>query len=125
MGFQISWLDASEQTILIEADGGWTWRDYYETMSSMYAMMENSPHEYIDFILDLSRSSVFPTDMMSRMKRHETHQKSRKMVVIGAGTLAQTLFRLMEMMAPQKMRNIKVCKSNEEAYAFLESKTSV
>jgi hypothetical protein len=42
------------------------------------------------------------------------------MVVVGAGTFAETLFKLMESFAPEKMKSIKLCKTVDEANTFLQ-----
>lgn len=120
MAIEINWIDSQEQRIIIKAEGGWTWDEYHKVMADMHSMMDASPQPKIDFILDLSRSTLFPKDMLSKMKRSETHAKSRKMVVVGAGIFAQTLFNLMENIAREKMQRIKLCKNLEEAMAFLD-----
>ena len=121
MAIQITWMDSQQRCIHIRAEGGWTWSEYQQVMQDMHLMMDASPHEKIDFILDLSRSTLFPKDMLSKMKRNQSHPKSHKMVVVGAGMFADTLFKLMESIARERMQRIKLCKNMDEANAFLDS----
>lgn len=124
MPIQMRWHDSHKKIVALRVEGSWTWRDYQDAMTEMHAMMDTSPHEKVDFIMDMSLSTLIPRDMMNRMKRHERHPKAHKMVVVGAGIFAQTLFNLMEFAAPDMMNRIKLCKNMEEALSFLDKPES-
>ena len=117
MGIQVTWDDAEHKLILLTVTGYWTWQDFYTSMDSMYEMMDASPYDVIDFILDMQNGNLFPQNMLSQMQRQSSrkHAKSGLMVVVGAAAFARALFNIMERLLPARMKYVKMAESIDKA----------
>jgi hypothetical protein len=117
MGIQVAWDDTDNKLILLTVSGYWTWQDFYTAMDGMYEMMDASPHEVIDFILDMQNGNLFPQNMLSQMQRQASrrHAKSGLMIVVGAAAFARALFSIMERLLPARMKYIKMAESIDKA----------
>lgn len=124
MGITVKWDSSQQEVIRLDITGEWTWEEFYNAQDTMYSMMDVSPENWVDFILDMTRGNLMPKNILSHMRRvaRSKHEKSRYMIVVGAGVFPQALFQVMEKITPKSTQAIALVKTLEEARTMLYHK---
>lgn len=121
MGINIFWDEQYSHIIHLVIKGGWTWDEFYRTINEMHRQMDDSPHQKIQFIVDMRNGQMLPQDMLSRMRQvgSKSHPKSAMMIVVGAGNFPKLLFGIMEKLLPERMKLIHLVNTLEGAYEII------
>jgi hypothetical protein len=98
MGIDVSWLDESHTTILLDFKGHWTWADLQATGEKTSEMRKTVPH-VVDVINDLTHGDSMPSNALS-VGRSMTTQGfdvgEGVMIVVHAGSFARSLYRVFQ-----------------------------
>ena len=121
MGIIVEWYAPNTNVISLTVDGKWTWDEFNTAMRTAHQMLDATPFDFVDYLLDMRQGDKLPSNVMSRMKSFSQHQhhKSRNMVVVGANAVIITFFNLMTRVSPQRMQHIRLVKTLEEARKYL------
>lgn len=117
MGIIVEWYAPNTNVIKMTVIGKWTWDELNTAMHTAYQMLDATPFDFVDYLLDMRQGDKLPSNVMSRMKSFSQHQhhKSRNMIVVGANAVVITFFNLMTRIAPQRMQYIRLVKTMEAA----------
>jgi len=125
MGITLSWDEQHSHIIQLSVNGSWTWEEFYNAMSAMHKEMDASEQTTVDFILDLRNGNKMPSNLLSNMRQvsNRKHPKSGRMIVVGAGRFAELMFDVMGKVLPERMKQIDLVETMEEAYELIAAKT--
>ncbi|MFN8374862.1 MAG: hypothetical protein U0694_18525 [Anaerolineae bacterium] len=93
MPVNVKWYDEQQRVIWYAYEGRWTWDEFYQTFEQGNQMIESVEHN-VDTIIDLRRSSLLPSNVMSRgnFMGSKLHPRHGKTVVVGANSFVQLLY---------------------------------
>lgn len=89
MPIQAQWDDDQKQLIRVEVEGRWSWDELQSALEHTITMMDSVAHK-VDFIIDVSRSSLIPggaTQAARSVATPETHRNEGMKVIVGANAL--------------------------------------
>jgi hypothetical protein len=118
MAIQISWGNEAKTFTLFEFIGKWTWEEYHATRKQGIEMV-NSVSHVVNIVVDFSKSSFFPSNLLSHFGS-SVDQVPRPfdlcIIVTGStfvGALANVLSRV------KTKVKFRVTKTREEAYKLV------
>jgi hypothetical protein len=86
MAIQTQWDDEQQQVIRVEVEGRWSWDELQIALERTIEMMDSVAYK-VEFIIDVSRSSLIPggaTQAAQSVATPETHRNEGVKVVVGA-----------------------------------------
>lgn len=115
------WDDEERRTIRYTATGRWTWDEFYGALEEAQVMMDGSPHTSIDFIVDMRRGNLLPSNALSHFGRLSTHSHPKSGVVVLCGTNAfvKALVNALGKVNGGLLVNLRVSEDLEEARRIL------
>jgi hypothetical protein len=127
MSINAEWLNPGSNIISLVVAGKWTWDEFYSARTAMHAMMDESAHTSIDYILDMSHAPLLPTNVLSHIRNmdRQRHPKSRHMVVVGANRFITTMFDLMNKMLPDGKRSVSMARTRDDAVGLLKNRYEI
>ncbi len=125
MGIEVKWNKTETNIICLIIEGEWTWTDYYEAMEVVHEMLDTSSYDSVDYIVDMQNSGFLPSNILSNMQRvsKNQHPKSGVMIVVGAGKFPEMMFNIMEKITPDRMQQVKLIPTLEDAHQYLKSRS--
>ncbi len=125
MTITVQWHDAGKQVIYFQFEGVWTWKEFYESLSQSYEMVDRVGHKVYAFI-DTRNSSMIPGNFLSGIKSVDakTHSNIERIVMIGANPLMIKLIDMFNRLRPNKSpsKRLNFAVSYDHAYTLLYDK---
>jgi hypothetical protein len=123
MAIQTQWDDEQQQLIRVEVEGRWSWDELQMALECTIEMMDSVSHK-VDFIIDVSRSSLIPggaTQAAQSVATPETHRNEGVKVVVGANALMRIGYEAYRRINKSlgKQQDFHFTKTREEARAFI------
>lgn len=123
MAIQTQWDDEQKQIIRVEVEGRWSWEELQTALARTIEMMDSVPHK-VDFIIDVSRSSLIPggaTQAAQSVATPETHRNEGIKVVVGANALMRIGYEAYRRINKSlgKNQEFHFAKTQDEARAFI------
>jgi hypothetical protein len=94
MAIQTQWDDGQNKVIRVEVEGRWSWDELQTALKHTIELMDSVPHK-VDFIIDVSRSSLIPggaTQAAQSVATPETHRNEGIKVVVGSNALMRIAY---------------------------------
>lgn len=116
MAIQTQWDDDQKQIIRVEVEGRWSWDELETALERTIEMMDSVSHK-VDFIIDVSRSSLIPggaTKAAQKVATPETHRNEGVKVVVGANALMRIAY--------EAYRRINRSLGKEQEFLFAKSR---
>lgn len=123
MAIQTQWDDEQKQVIRVEVEGRWSWDELQSALERTIEMMDSVPHK-VDFIIDVSRSSLIPggaTQAAQNVATPETHRNEGVKVIVGANPLMRIAYEAYRRINKSlgKNQEFHFAKTRDEARAFI------
>ena len=128
MAIQTQWDDDQKQVIRVEIEGRWSWDELQSALERTIEMMDSVPHK-VDFIIDVSRSSLIPrgaTQAAQSVATPETHRNEGVKVIVGANALMRIAYEAYRRINKSlgKNQEFHFAKTREEARALIARERS-
>jgi hypothetical protein len=94
MAITMEWDDDQQRIIRADVNGQWSFDEMEAALRQTIAMMESVSHK-VDFIIDVSRSSLIPggaTRAAQSVATPETHPNEGIKIVVGANVLVRLAY---------------------------------
>ncbi len=122
MPVNVKWYDERQAVLWYSYEGRWTWDEFYQAFEHGNEMIESVEHK-VDTIIDLRRSSLLPSNVMSRgnFMSAKLHPRHGTTVVVGANSFVQLLydmFRKLYGKTADKM-HLRFVQTLDEAFTIL------
>lgn len=123
MAITVKWDDETKTTIYQTFNGRWTWPEFHQAWDEVTAMAADLDYP-IDFIIDMTSSSLIPDQVFSQIRRVGSDSLDARMginVIVGANTFVQTFWNLFCRIYGDAAKTFKVdfAATSEEARAII------
>jgi hypothetical protein len=126
MAIQVEWFDENQDAVRFIVEKSWTWDEFYEAVAQSHRMMDNTPASRVALVMDMTNSRLLPQNVLSHVRNvsNKKHPRTGIGIVVGAGVFVLSLFRVIQRLTPERMKNMRMVKTLEEAKAILNSQRS-
>jgi hypothetical protein len=85
MSVHLDWANQEKTAILCSLVGRWTWGEIDDALKAGGSLLESVDHA-VDVICDVTRMSILPPDVISRVKSHYLglSPKFGRLIIVGA-----------------------------------------
>lgn len=123
MGFNVSWTDHTQNTILSCAEDDWTWPEFITQVETAYSMIGMVDH-MVDVIVDgLGGVRIPPGDMVVQLRSLRMNRPTNmgRLLLIGANPFIRAMGYFMGRVYPQRASMLQYVDSIEAAYHLIET----
>ena len=127
MAVQVQWDSEEEKNAIIwTLIGRWTWQEYGTAWETMLAMLETVTGEKPDFVFDVRRMSMLPSDVITRLKAKYLNvpPKVGRMIALGVDTHLQFFWNTFTDLPYAQRLKMTYFDTLEEAVAYSKNKGS-
>jgi hypothetical protein len=117
MPVNVTWGNDAKTYVVFEFDGNWTWDDYYKGRKRGIELA-NEVTNVVNLIVDYSKSSMFPRNMLSHFGSSIDHNPKDFdiCVIVTQSAFVRALVNALSKY--KKNSKFRVAKTNEEAHQF-------
>ena len=126
MNISIEW-DNEEHTILrYDVHGPWTWDEFYTARQMASDLMDESPNDLVDAIIDFRSGNFMPRNALSHFQQvaRTSNSKAGIAVMVGTTGFIKTLYYLMSRLYSSMEDKMRIAETLEEARALLAKRQS-